>query len=68
MLVVLLIVYTTIVDIADLSTRVVSFDRMPKRAKSLRHLETARKPEKLMRNALARELGQNSRWYTLQSS
>ena len=40
--------YATIVDLADLSTRVVSFGRMPKRAKSLKHLKTVQKPEKRM--------------------
>ena len=61
-------VYTTIVDLVDLSTRVVSFGSMLKRAKSLWHLKTAQKPEKRLRNALARELGRNPRRYTLESS
>ena len=48
-------VYATIVDLANLSTRVVSFGSMLKRAKSLWHLKTAQKPEERLRNALARE-------------
>ena len=62
------VVYATIVDLADLSTRVVSFGSMLKRAKSLMHLKTAQKPEKRLRNTLARELGRNPRQYKLESS
>ena len=55
------VVCTKIVGLAGLSTMAVSIKLMLNRASSLYPLKTARKPKKRLRNALARQLGRNSR-------